>query len=381
MHAGLYIHVPFCDRVCPYCDFAVRTGNEAKRREFVAGICREIDIVAAAGFADGVGFDTVYFGGGTPSTMTPEQLLAILEQARAHLPVRDDAWITIEANPEDVDDTRASAWRDLGVGTLSLGVQSLVEEQLEYLGRAHRAEQADMAVTAARTAGIPVVSIDLMFGLEQQTPASWRQELRAASALEPDHISCYQLTFHEGTPFERWRQDGRLKAMPEVEQAELYLLTFEELAAAGYCAYEVSNFARSEKLQSRHNSKYWRHLPYLGLGPSAHSFDGQRRRWWNHRNLPEYLATLDAGERPVGGDETLDDAELVTEAVMFGLRARVGIDLARIKQHWGVDLGLLNAERFERWAEDGLIEGNGVLRPTVRGMAIADRLAAEVQTC
>ena len=142
MLAGLYIHVPFCARVCPYCDFAVRTGNERKRREFVAGVCREIEIVAAEGFAGVVEFDTMYFGGGTPSIMTPEQLGRILGHARANLRVRDDAWITIEANPEDVDETRARAWRDLGVRTLSLGVQSLVDEQLEYLGREHRAEQA-----------------------------------------------------------------------------------------------------------------------------------------------------------------------------------------------------------------------------------------------
>jgi len=380
MHAGLYIHIPFCARVCPYCDFAVRTGNEAKRREFIAGVRREIEMLAAAGFAGNVEFDTVYFGGGTPSTMTPDQLGMILEHARAHLPVRDDAWLTLEANPEDVDHANASAWRDLGVRTLSLGVQSLVDDQLEYLGRVHRAGQATVAVTAARAAGIPVISIDLMFGLEQQTPASWREELRAASALEPEHISCYQLTFYEGTPFERWRQTGRLTVMPEIDQAELYLLAYEELAAAGYCAYEVSNFARSEQLQSRHNSKYWRHIPYLGLGPSAHSFDGQRRRWWNHRNLPEYLAALDGGERPVGGDETLDDVELVTEAVMFGLRSRVGIDLDRIRERWRVDLAGLNGDLFARWAEEGLVEGTRVLRPTARGMAIADRLAADVSS-
>jgi len=358
----------------------VRTGNEAKRHAFVTAVRREIEIAAAAGFAGGVEFDTVYFGGGTPSTLTDEQLGSILEHAWAHLPVRDDAWITIEANPEDVNDGSAAAWRDLGVGTLSLGVQSLLDEQLEFLGRTHRAGQAGVAIAAARDAGIPIVSIDLMFGLGQQTVSSWRDELRAAAALEPEHISCYQLTFHEGTPFERWRQEGRLEVMPEVEQAELYLLAYEELAAAGYSAYEVSNFVRTEQLQSRHNSKYWRHLPYLGLGPSAHSFDGQRRRWWNHRNLPEYLAALDAGDRPVDGDEILGNTELVTEAVMFGLRARVGIDLARIKRRWGVDLARFNAERFERWAEDGLIEGSGVLRPTARGMAIADRLAAEVRT-
>lgn len=380
MHAGLYIHIPFCARVCPYCDFAVRTGNETRRQEFVAGICREIEIVVEAGFADGVAFDTVYFGGGTPSTMAAEQLGSILEHARAHLPVRDDAWITLEANPEDVDGERASAWRGLGVRTLSLGVQSLLDEQLEFLGRTHRAEQAGVAVAAARSAGIPVVSIDLMFGLEQQTASSWRDELRAAAALEPEHISCYQLTFHEGTPFERWRQAGRLTAMPEVDQAELYLLAGEELAAAGFTAYEVSNFARSEPLQSRHNSKYWRHIPYLGLGPSAHSFDGQSHRWWNHRNLPEYLAALDSGDRPVDGEERLDNVELVTEAVMFGLRAQVGIDLESIRQRWGIDLAALNGERFARWAADGLVDGNRILRPTARGMAIADRLAAEVRT-
>ena len=380
MLAGLYIHVPFCARVCPYCDFAVRTGNERKRREFVAGVCREIEIVAAEGFAGVVEFDTMYFGGGTPSSMAAEQLGEILEHARRWLPVRKNAWITIEANPEDVDEARARAWRALGVGTVSIGVQSLVDEQLEYLGREHRAEQAAVAVTVARAYGFPIVSIDLMFGVERQTPTSWRAELRAAVALEPEHVSCYQLTFHEGTPFWRWRQEGRRAEMAESDQADLYLLAYEELGAAGYNAYEVSNFAAAEEFQSRHNSKYWRHLPYLGLGPSAHSFDGQRHRWWNHRDLPEYLAALDTNESPVAGSETLTDAELVPEAVMFGMHAQVGIDLDGIRQRWGVDLRDLNAERFARWAQDGLIRGTDVLVPTARGMAIADRLAADVLT-
>jgi oxygen-independent coproporphyrinogen-3 oxidase len=269
-------------------------------------------------------------------------------------------------------------WRDLGVRSLSLGTQSLVDAQLEYLGRSHTGAQAATAVSHARAAGFDIVSLDLIFGLEAQTPDYWRDEIRAVTQLQPEHVSCYQLTFHEGTPFARWLEQGRRSALPEEEQAELYLLLVDELAAAGYSAYEVSNFARRPEFESRHNSKYWGHIPYLGLGPSAHSFDGDRRRWWNARNLPDYLKALDAGARPIADQEVLADHELVTEAVMLGLRTRAGLDLQRVSRRWNVDLAAHNASRFARWREEGLVVGNELLRPTARGMAIADRLAADV---
>jgi oxygen-independent coproporphyrinogen-3 oxidase len=378
MLAGLYIHVPFCGTVCPYCDFAVQTGGPAARQAYVDGVQAEISMIAATGFAAGVKFDTIYLGGGTPSALAPSQLGSIIDQARELLPIEADAWVTLEANPEDVDGERAQAWRDLGARTISLGLQSVDDARLAYLGRAHRAADAIAAARTARVAGFDIVSLDLIFGTSGQSPAGWCDEIRAAAALGPDHISCYQLTYHEGTPFWKWLKSGRRTEMPANAQGELYQLLVDELDGFGYEAYEVSNFARGASARSRHNSKYWAHVPYLGVGPSAHSFDGARRRWWNHGGLPEYLNTVAGGNRPIAGEETLEPVDLVTEAVMFGMRTSAGLDLARIHDRWGIDLAAANAERFARWIDDGLLVGNSTLRPTARGMAIADYLAAEV---
>ncbi len=379
MNPGLYIHVPFCARICPYCDFAVTTGAEAKRRAYLRSLDAEIEQAAAA-HGDWLAFETIYFGGGTPSVLPPAQLSDILDAVRRNFSVSEDLWLTLEANPEDVTDEVAGAWRHLGFRSLSLGVQALDDERLDFLGRTHVTETARDAVRAARSVDFDLVSIDLMFGATGQTQRSWSRELEAAIELQPDHISLYQLTYHEDTPFWKWLQSGRRAELPEPQQADLYLQAVEQLSGAGFDAYEVSNFSRGRKAESRHNRKYWEHAPYLGLGPSAHSFDGDRRRWWNHRNLPQWEAALERGESPLAGAETLDTDELVTEAVMFGMRTRKGLDLAEVEARLGVDLEALNEVRFNEWRNRGLVKGHRVLRPTPSGMAIADRLAAEILT-
>ena len=380
---GLYLHVPFCSRICPYCDFAVVTGGAGRRRGFVGDLLAEIALWEGADF--GAPFDTVYLGGGTPSALAVDDLARLLAAVRARLPVAPEARLFFEANPEDVTPESLAAWRELGVATLSLGVQSFDAAELAFLGRRHGPEEARRSVLLAREAGFPTVSLDLIFGLPGQTPAAWRRTLETAIALAPDHVSCYQLTIHEGTPFGRDLERGRLQEMPEPAQAEIFALTHELLAGAGCPAYEVSNFARAPEHRSAHNRKYWDHTPYLGLGPSAHSFDG-RARWWNERGLGAWSALLTRGKRPVAGREELTPGQVALEALMLGLRTVEGVDLDRFRELSGVDLlgegrtGRRNRELAERLAAEGLLEiaegeGGGRLRPTRAGLAVADALA------
>jgi len=371
-NAGLYLHVPFCARVCPYCDFAVRTGNAQRRARFIDHLIEEMEH-----YGDWTRvIDTVYVGGGTPSCLDPEQLARVLERASVRLPVRSDATYTLEANPEDVNLESAAAWRQLGFDTINLGTQSFDDDELAFLGRRHTATDSARSIEVALEAGFKSVSVDLIFGLPDQRPDIWRANLERAVALQPDHLSCYQLTLHKGTPLHRRWQRGELQELPDTDQTELYLLAHEVLTEAGYRAYEVSNFARAPRYESRHNRKYWGHAPYLGLGPSAHSFNGGRNRWWNVRQLNDWEIAIDRGNRPVGGSERLRREELALEAVMLGLRTRAGLDCDAVQERWATDVWTPNQGTFARFAADGLMQVRGrCVHPTARGMAIADYLA------
>lgn len=375
--AGLYLHVPFCSAICPYCDFAVTTGLPERRVRFVAALEREIRDRTPAAF-DGALFDTVYLGGGTPSILTPDDLARVAEALRSRYTIVPDARWSIEVNPEDVEPSRAQGWRDLGFGTVSLGVQSFDDAELRFLGRRHDRSRSEAAVEVCRSVGFDTVSIDLIFGLPTQTLDGWTANLQAAGRLQPDHVSCYQLTVHEGTPFARQRDRGRLVELPEVEQAELFLRTHDVLADHGIDAYEVSNFSRGSAHRSRHNQKYWSHVPYLGLGPSAHSFDG-RRRWWNARGLADYESALADGRAPIEGSELLDDGDLALETVMLRLRTTDGLDLAAFRDRFGIDLWSENSRRWEAGVAAGTVvrEGDRV-RLTREGLAVADGIVASL---
>lgn len=378
--SGLYVHVPFCSAVCPYCDFAVMVGGGRSRSRYRDALLREVELWAARGLPFATPFDTFYFGGGTPSALSPEALEAFFTALRRAF--GDPAWIHFEANPEDVNADSAALWRRLGVGTVSLGVQSFQAPALEFLGRRHDPAAARRAVELTREAGLPAVSVDLIYGLPGQGEAEWLRDLEAAVALSPEHVSCYQLTVEPGTPFGRRRELGELTEMPEPGQAALFRLTHRFLADAGYAAYEVSNFARAPEHRSRHNRKYWDHSPYLGLGPSAHSFDGGRRRWWNHRRLSFWAAALDraTGEGtapPVGGEEVLSRHDLALERLMLALRTTAGIDLARFRRRYGVDLAASDGRLMEELAGAGLARMEaGRFALTLDGLAVADGLAA-----
>ena len=298
---------------------------------------------------------------------------------RRSLAVASDAFVILEANPEDVTADSVAAWRALGVHGLSLGVQSFDARLLRFLGRGHDGAQARRAVELALAAGFDWVSLDLIYGAPS---TSWDPlaialaDVDAAIALGPHHVSCYQLTVHEGTPFGAARDRGRLRELAEDAQATLFLAVHEALDAGGYPAYEVSNFARGVEHRSRHNTKYWRHVPYLGLGPSAHSFDGASR-WWNLRDWRQWAEAVEGGSGARAGSEALSALDLALEALLLGLRTADGIDLDRYARRYGIDLLAGNEKIVARGvAEDLLVLEPGRLRPTTRGMAVADALAA-----
>jgi len=384
---GLYLHVPFCSSICPYCDFSVMHAASPARQRFATRIVEEVALAAAA-WRDERPFDTVYFGGGTPSQLRPEELARVLEACRTNLPFAEPSpWVFIEVNPEDVTPEACAAWRALGARTVSLGIQSFSDETLRFLGRRHGGRQARAAVDTALGAGFDTVSIDLIFGLRGQTPEDWRRDLDAAVSSKPQHMSCYQLTIHPRTRFGVQAKHGQLSELPEDDQATLFGLTHGFLADAGFAAYEVSNFARGAAHQSRHNRKYWDHTPYLGLGPSAHSLaaadaSAPARRWWNERATPRWERRVAAGERPIEAEEVLGPKELAAEALLLGLRTTAGIDLDGWRERYGTDLLAANDTLVACLVDEGRVvvradpDGGRRLVPTLSGLAVADGLAA-----
>jgi oxygen-independent coproporphyrinogen-3 oxidase len=377
--AGLYLHVPFCATICPYCDFAVARGDARSSELFTAALIAE---AAAASTRFRGPFDTVYLGGGTPSLLPPDQLESILSAVLARLAVASDAFVIMEANPEDVTSDSVAAWRALGVRGVSLGVQSFDARLLRFLGRGHSGAEARRAVELALAAGFDWVSLDLIYGAPAETwdpLVTALADIDVAIALAPHHVSCYQLTVHEGTPFGAARDRGRLRELAEDSQATIFLAVHDALDAGGYPAYEVSNFARGPEHRSRHNTKYWRHVPYLGLGPSAHSFDGANR-WWNLRDWRQWAHAVEGGAGARAGSEVLSALDLALEALLLGLRTADGIDLDRFATRYGVDLLAGNGKIVARAAADGLLLlESRRLRPTTRGMAVADALAASFE--
>jgi len=360
---GLYVHVPFCKTKCPYCDFySIVSG--ATPGELLAALPVEAERARGV-FAP---FDTLYIGGGTPSLLSTAEIESLFASIRGAFVFAPGVEVTLEANPDDVTREKLAAWRELGVNRLSLGIQSFEDAELRFLRRRHDARAARGAIDLAREAGFGNVGIDLIYGLEGQSLVSWARTLAAALETAPEHLSCYQLSIEPRTEFGRMRERGELRAICEEAQRELFIRTSETLRAAGYVHYEISNYARGDALVSRHNSKYWRHAPYLGLGPSAHSFkDG--RRWWNVRSVRGYCDALGGGASPIEGEETLTADQLNLEALYLGFRTRGGVPLEALRAfpNWQATLDSLVLESLVAVMGDRAV-------PTIEGFLVADRL-------
>ncbi|MEK6651179.1 MAG: radical SAM family heme chaperone HemW [Bacteroidota bacterium] len=376
---GLYLHIPFCEHKCVYCDFyslaptEERMDGEKMMSVFVNALLQEVSLRSAAVPADWI-WDTIFLGGGTPSLMTAGQMDSILSALHSHYRISADAEITMEANPGTVSEERLAAFRSAGVNRISFGVQSFHEDELRFLTRIHSADAAEASVRAARRAGFDDLNIDLIFALPGHTLERWKTTLERALALAPTHLSCYSLIVEPNTPLLRMVETRQVTLLDPETDAVLYEYTLDRLERAGFEQYEVSNFALPGR-RSRHNDNYWNHGPYLGFGPSAHSFIPPMRSW-NIANLSTYHARIAEGRLPTTGSEELRPEQMVTEAIFLGLRSD-GLDTARFDLQFGRRFLVEHEQSVESLVKDGLARLDGtVLRLTKKGYLVCDEICA-----
>ncbi len=377
--AALYVHIPFCEKKCLYCDFySIESLSQVER--FLASLHREIDLYAK--FGNGVTFETVFFGGGTPSLLQPAQLDSILSHLRTTFTIEPDAEITVETNPGTVDREKLFAFKALGVNRLSIGVQSFHDDELKFLSRIHDRGDALRCVEHSRAAGFDNLNIDLIFSLPGQGIDRWESNLVQAIALNTEHISAYSLIVEDNTPLARMVASKQVSPNPSDTEAELYEFTMEFLGNRGFEHYEVSNYARPG-FRSRHNYNYWNHRNYLSFGPSAHSFWKQPgahfgRRWWNIANISHYCDRLLQNELPLVTQEFVRTRELMNERVFLGLRSD-GLDLHQFEDEFGVALSNNHGATIRQLVDEDYakMEENR-LRLTPKGFLLCDEISARL---
>jgi oxygen-independent coproporphyrinogen-3 oxidase len=360
---GVYVHLPFCPYLCPYCDFAKWPIRASAARAYLDALCAEIEHEAAEPAA------TIYLGGGTPNAYDARAIADLIARLDARFPGARE--VSIEVNPELVRDGDLVAYRDAGITRLSIGVQSFEPSEIATLGRKHTAADVQRVVERARAAGLQSVSLDLMFAVPGQTPVSWERTVRAAIELEPDHISAYGLTVEEGTPYAAWLAREPSAFLDDAREAELYALVIELLESSGYEQYEISNFARSGH-RCAHNCNYWANGEYVGLGVGAASYRGGVRSV-HTRALAEYVAAALGGGAIPSEAERLEGRKRVGEAVMLALRTAQGVALGEFKERYGIDVLEDYAPVVTRFARTGLLERVGEnVRLTQRGRFFAN---------
>ncbi len=382
--SGIYIHIPFCKQACHYCNFHFSTSLRYKN-ELITALLGEIGLTKdffPEAMRNAGDVETIYFGGGTPSLCTKEEIDAILLQLSHHFTVADGAEITLEANPDDITEEKLLQWKDAGITRLSIGIQSFFEEDLAWMNRAHNSTQAwDSLQLAAKH--FNNITIDLIYGTPGLTDEKWKQNVDRVISLGIPHISCYALTVEPKTPLQKLIRDHKLADVDPDHQSEQFLLLMKWLADAGYEHYEISNFAKPG-FRSRHNSSYWKGKPYFGFGPSAHSFDGESR-WWNVANNTAYIRSIEQGAIPYE-KEVLTPVQQVNEMIMISLRTLEGLDTDRlIHQINGIGedevlkMKQTILEESARYISNGLMvrEGNR-LRLTYEGKLLADGIAADL---
>ena len=377
--ASLYVHIPFCERKCLYCDFSSVEGTEGAEH-FLAALGCEISLRGET--ADRAAFETIFLGGGTPSLLEPDQIEAILSRLRTVFRIGTDAEVTLEANPGTVTGETLRAFRSLGINRLSVGIQSFHDPELKALGRIHDRGEALRCLELARGAGFDNVGIDLIYSIPGQTLAQWEDSLRTAVALAPQHIAAYSLIVEEGTPLAGMVRCGRVRLNAADLEAEMYERTMGFLGAHGYEHYEVSNYALPG-FRCRHNWAYWSHQDYLGLGPSAHSFrredsGASARRWWNVGDLSTYVDRLNAGILPVESEEALGARELLGERILLGLRTGA-LDVRRLSLDFGDDFNSRQSDVMQWMIEERVaLSEQGMLRLTPKGFLLCDEIISRL---
>ena len=366
--SGIYIHIPFCRQACHYCNFHFSSSLRYKN-ELITSLLKETDLQFENFQDETIG--TIYFGGGTPSLCSPEEISLILDKLRSRFLITADAEITLEANPDDIHHQNLEGWREAGINRLSIGIQSFFEEDLRWMNRAHNATQAIENLRLA-IGSFDNISIDLIYGTPGLSNDKWKQNVETAISLGIPHLSCYALTVEPKTPLDKMIREQRVAAVDPDKQSEQFLLLMEWLAEAGYEHYEISNFAKPG-FRSRHNSSYWKGKKYLGLGPSAHSFDGDAR-WWNIANNNKYIASINEAVLPLE-KELLTPVQKLNEYIMISLRTMEGVDLDKVDEPHRAAI-LAGAKKYTEL--EMLVIENDFLRLTRKGKLMADGIAADL---
>lgn len=372
---GIYLHIPFCHKACSYCDFHFST-NLRKVDEMAVAISKEA--VLQKGYFDGrPTIETIYFGGGTPSLMPAAQLGGILDILRETFVVSSAAEITLEGNPDDLDAKKLRELHAMGINRLSVGVQSFSDADLLLLNRNHNAQQADRCIKLAQDIGIDNITLDLIYGIPGSGWKQWQANVDQAIALQVPHVSAYALSVEEKTLLHHQIEKGMVTAEPDATHEAQYFHLIDRLGEARIAQYELSNFAKPG-YKSQHNSAYWKGIPYLGLGPSAHSFKGKTRTN-NVANNAVYLRALDEGRLAIASQETLSDRDQLNEYLMTQLRIVEGLDLQLLKEKWGFDLLYQEEELVQEWLSEDLIRiENNHLRLTRHGFMVSDAVIREL---
>ncbi len=373
--AGIYIHIPFCRQACNYCNFHFSTSLHYKN-DFVEALLKEIELQAKTNYLNNQVVETIYFGGGTPSILEIEELNRLMQHLHQYFTIDTSAEITLEANPDDVNDEKLKGWKQLGINRLSIGIQSLFEEDLQWMNRAHTADEAKQVIAKARAAGFETFTVDLIYGTPGLTDEKWLYNLDWVLQQNINHLSCYALTVEEKTPLDKQIRQHQKQDVDAEQQGRQFLLLMEYMQKAGFEHYEISNFAKPG-YRSKHNSSYWKGVHYLGLGPSAHSFNGSSRQW-NVANNQLYIQSLKQGTISFEKEE-LTATQQLNEYIMTGLRLMEGCDLNHISQKFGSDKSAQLQTEAASFASKGLLTiTNDHLILTKEGKLFADSIASDL---
>lgn len=371
--AGIYFHIPFCKQACHYCDFHFSTSLRYKD-EMLAAMLTEITLRKE--YLVGQTIESIYFGGGTPSLLNETEISRLIDAIGKHYPISSTVEITLEANPDDLNAIKVADFRKTEINRFSIGIQSFFEEDLKWMNRAHNASEAESAIKRVQDAGFENITADLIYGFPLLSEDKWTSNIQKMTSMEIPHISAYSMTVEPQTALGVFIKNGKQKPMNEGQSADQFIQLMEQLQERGYEQYEISNFAKSETY-SKHNSNYWRGVSYLGIGPSAHSFN-QKARQWNISNNAKYIASLERKELP-SEEETLTPANRINEYIMTSLRTKWGMDLNHLKSTFDSMYFEDLTDQLSEFVEKGKLKmNNNTYTLTPAGKLLADHIASEL---
>nr|WP_321353817.1 radical SAM family heme chaperone HemW [uncultured Draconibacterium sp.] len=371
--AGIYIHIPFCRQKCYYCDF-YKTVNTSLQHDFISALKNEAKV--RKNYLNDETVETIYFGGGTPSVLTAPEIAEILAVLNDEFKVNSDAEITFEANPDDLSNDYLKALKQEGINRLSIGIQAFQNRHLENMNRRHNATQAIEAIENAAKTGFSNLSADLIYGLPDLTPKEWEESLNQMFKLPVKHLSAYHLTYHEGTAFYTWLKKGTLKELKEAESVAQFNTLVDLSIANGFEHYEISNLAK-DQLYSRHNTAYWMGTKYLGLGPSAHSFDGVSRRW-NDSSVETYIKAQ-TNNQTYFEEEKLSENDQYNEYILTRIRTKWGVSEKELEQRFGREKASYFSRQLVRYKDTGVMQiNNEIITLTRKGLFVSDEIMADL---